>query len=339
MNAPVWSASPPALPAASGLSPRFGRSLLRPLLTGGARSPAIMIYHRVRSERDPLFPVEIDRTNFARQIAWLRSCCQVLPLLDAVRHMRAGTLPARAVCITFDDGYADNAEIALPVLQHYGVPATFFVASGFLNGGRMWNDSVIELVRRAPGEVLDVGVLGLGVHGLATPAQRTQAIHALIRQLKYLPMTQRQQQVDSLAALVRVALPDDLMMTDAQVRQLHQAGMAIGAHTVCHPILSALEAPQARAEIADSKRALEQLIGAAVPLFAYPNGRPGADYGAEHVAMVRELQFEAAVSTSLGAAGAQPDMYQLPRFTPWDRNPWRFALRLAANLTRPAQLA
>ncbi len=339
MNLPVPSAVPlPALPAA-GWAALFGNSVLRSLLPGGARSPAIMIYHRVRPAHDPLFPDELDRDDFARQIALLASCCQVMPLLDAVRHMRAGTLPPRVACITFDDGYADNAEIALPVLQHYGVPATFFVASGFLNGGRMWNDSVIELVRRVPGEVLDASALGLGVHALASPQQRTQAIHLLIRQLKYLPMAQRQQQVDSLAALARVALPDDLMMSDAQVRQLHRAGMAIGAHTVRHPILSALDLAEARSEIAAGKQALEQLIAAPVPLFAYPNGRPGVDYRPEHVALVRELQFEAAVSTSLGAAGARPDLYQLPRFTPWDRRHWRFALRMAANLTRPAQLA
>jgi len=340
MNMPASSFSPPAvLPAGAGLSPLVGKGPLRALLPGGSRAPAIMIYHRVRPERDALFPDEIDRAGFARHIAWLKSSCRIMPLADAVRHMRAGTLPPRTACITFDDGYADNAEIALPVLQHYGVSATFFVASGFLNGGRMWNDSVIELVRRMPGDTLDAGAFGLGVHSLATPALRAQAIIALLNKLKYLPLEERQQQVDRLAAHFSVALPGDLMMSDVQVRQLHRSGMTIGAHTVQHPILSRLSPSEARAEIADGKQALERLIDAPVSLFAYPNGRPGTDYEAAHVQMVRELEFEAAVSTSVGTAGAYPDLYQLPRFTPWDRNHWRFALRLAANLTRPAILA
>ncbi|TFW19398.1 polysaccharide deacetylase family protein [Duganella callida] len=314
----------------------LGRSLLRPLLRGGRHSPAIMIYHRVRPQRDTLFPDEVDAAHFARQLAWLTSYCEVMPLLDAVRHMRAGTLPPRAACITFDDGYADNADIALPLLQHYRVPATFFVASGFLNGGRMWNDSVIELIRRAPAGTLDASSLGLGVHRFDTPAQRVDAIMSLLGQLKYLPMAQRLEQVERLSGLLAVPLPTDLMMRDEQVRQLHRAGMAIGGHTVHHPILARLEPPQARAEIAEGKAALERLTGAPVSLFAYPNGGPGTDYGPEHVAMVRELGFEAAVSTSTGAAGDQPDLYQLPRFTPWDRSRLRYTLRLARNLTLPA---
>ena len=101
----------------------------------------------------------------------------VIPLLDAVRHSAAGTLPPRAACITFDDGYADNAEVALPILQRHKLHATFFVATGFLNGGRMWNDTIIELVRRAPDGVLDFSAFGLGVPSAridrAAPARRS----------------------------------------------------------------------------------------------------------------------------------------------------------------------
>jgi len=72
-------------------------------------------------------------------------------LSDAITRLRRGTLPSCAVSITFDDGYADNAENALPLLQKYAITATFFIASGFIDGGRMWNDTVIESVRRAKG--------------------------------------------------------------------------------------------------------------------------------------------------------------------------------------------
>ena len=135
-----------------------------------------------------------------------------------------------------------------------------------------------------------------------------------------------------MAALMPVRLaarPDD----DAeQVRQLHQAGMEIGGHTVNHPIIARLPAPAARQEIADGKAALEAMIGAPVRLFAYPNGKPGQDYQAEHVAMVKQLGFDAAVSTSWGAARAGSDLFQLPRFTPWDRDQLRFTLRMMKNL-------
>ncbi|WP_199271790.1 polysaccharide deacetylase family protein [Pseudoduganella flava] len=327
------------LPDTAGGAPLLEKGLLSLLSPGGAKGLSILIYHRVLPHKDPLFPSEVDAAEFSAQIAMLKSRFNVLPLIDAVRRARAGTLPARAAAITFDDGYADNAEVALPLLQRHGLHATFFVATGFLNGGRMWNDSVYELVRRAPDGVLDATPLGLGSHPLHTIGDRQRAIPALIGQLKYLPIAERQRQVDRLVALAGVTLPDDLMMTSAQVRKLHAAGMGIGAHTVNHPILARLPDDEARREIAQGKHALEELIDARVPLFAYPNGKPGEDYEARHVAMARELQFEGAVSTSWGASRARPDLFQLPRFTPWDRSRLRFVLRMARNLTTSAQLA
>lgn len=326
-----------AAPAVRAFFP--GKALIRALSPGGRQGLSILIYHRVLPQKDPLFPEEIDRTDFDRQLRLLTSMFTVIPLIDAVRRAKAGTLPPNAACITFDDGYADNAEVALPVLQKHGLSATFFVATGFLDGGLMWNDTVIEVVRRSDGPLLDAAAIGLGSHPLETIGRRQQAIASLIGQLKYLPLEERLVQVGRLVELAGVALPDDLMMTSAQVRQLKLAGMDIGGHTVNHPILAKLAPAQARAEIAQGKLALEAMIGAPVALFAYPNGKPGADYVAEHVAIIRELGFEGAVSTSRGASKNNQDLFQLPRFSPWDRTPLRFALRMAHNLMLSPELA
>lgn len=303
---------------------------------GGRRAPVILIYHRVLPEQDKLFPTEVHRAQFDRQLGWLRTRFNVLPLLEAVQLAAAGRLPARSACITFDDGYADNAEVALPVLQKHGLHATFFIATGFLDGGRMWNDTVIESVRRAPGAVLDATALGLGRHALGSWEARRQAVAALIGQLKYLPLAQRLQQVEQVARLARAALPDDLMLSSSQLRRLHAAGMGFGGHTVNHPILARLDSAAARREIAQGKAALEAVLDAPVRTFAYPNGKPGQDYLPEHVAMVRELGFEAAVSTSWGASRGDTDWWQLPRFTPWDQGIGKFSLRLARNMLQPA---
>ncbi|WP_377702785.1 polysaccharide deacetylase family protein [Pseudoduganella sp. UC29_71] len=314
------------------------RSLLRLGALGRARrSLSILIYHRVLPAPDPLFPDEVDAARFEQQMAWLKQGFRVMPLAEAARRLREGTLPPRAACVTFDDGYADNAEIALPILQRHGVPATFFVATGFLNGGRMWNDTVIELVRRAPGPRLELAALDLGSHALDSDGARTAAIQALLDQLKYLEPDARLTAVERLRSHLGLALPDDLMMNTAQLRRLHAAGMEIGAHTVHHPILASMDEHGARQEIARGKAALEDMTGAPVRLFAYPNGKPGRDYHAAHVALARELGFEAAVCTSWGAAGPDADLYQLPRFTPWDRKPLGFTLRLLHNLYRPGQ--
>jgi peptidoglycan/xylan/chitin deacetylase (PgdA/CDA1 family) len=110
--------------------------------------------------------------------------------------------------------------------------------------------------------------------------------------------------------------------------------MEIGAHTVSHPILAQVSIDAARREIGEGRVQLEHIIGAPVRVFAYPNGKPGRDYRCEHVALVRDLGFDCAVSTAWGAARAGADLYQIPRFTPWDRTNAKFALRLFGNSMR-----
>ena len=293
---------------------------------------SILIYHRVLARPDPLFPDEVDAGVFARHLGLLKRYFRVMPLLDAVRALERGTLPARAACITFDDGYADNAEVALPILLQHGLCATFFIATGFLDGGHMWNDRVIDLVRQASGERLDLSAIGMGGLDIATLAQRRGAIATLLDALKYLPPEQRLERVVRLCGSGQRAA---VMLSSAQVRALHRAGMEIGAHTVSHPILTQVTEQAAGAEILASRHRLEHIIDGAVPLFAYPNGKPGKDYEPHHVEIVRKLGFQAAVSTTWGAACQGADPFQLPRFTPWDRNPLRFLLRMGQNMFKP----
>lgn len=298
------------------------------------RSLQIFIYHRVLADPDPLFPDIVHAVQFKEQVSWIKSCFAVLPLTEAIDALYSDTLPSRSACVTFDDGYADNSEVALPILRAFGVTATFFIASNFLNGGRMWNDSVIEAVRRYAGDRMDLEGLGLGRHSVANPLERRAAIDALLERLKYFPLNERSSRVDDLVSTLAVELPQDLMMTTVQVQNLQSAGMEIGGHTGRHPILAKLDRAEARREIADGKACLEGIIGAPVTLFAYPNGKPTRDYLPEHVQMVRELGFKAAVSTAIGVATRASDRYQLPRFTPWDLNMNMFGMRLAQNQLR-----
>lgn len=294
---------------------------------------SILIYHRVLPAPDPLRPDEPSRVEFSEHMKALASAFNVIPLGEAVEWMREGTLPPRAAAITFDDGYADNLELALPVLRELGLPATVFVATGFLNGGRMFNDTVIEVVRRLPAGMVDLD--GLGIRGVARQrrldddAARRSLVGELLPPIKYADPVDREAMLARLQSLVRETLPDNLMMTDAQIRQLHREGVDIGAHTVTHPILKHLEKERARRELAESRRCLEDLTGEPVTLFAYPNGRPGDDYEDVHAELARQVGFRAAVSTRPGPAGPGSDPYQLPRFTPWDRTPARFLARLA----------
>ena len=297
---------------------------------------SVLIFHRVLAEPDPLFPDDMHARRFDEVCAWLKSWFNVLPLDEAVARLKTGSLPARAACITFDDGYADNHHVALPILQRHGLNATFFIATGFLDGGRMWNDTIIESIRACSLPVLDLSTLGLGRHAQGSLDDRRAAIASLIAQIKYRPVDERTVITEQLAQLAGVQPPDDLMMTSNEVKAMRHAGMQIGAHTVSHPILARLSDEQARQEIEGSKRFLEQLLDDRVGLFAYPNGKPGEDYTPQTVDVVRSLGFDAAVSTQWGASRASTDQLQIPRFTPWDRTRFRFGARLLGNLRRNA---
>lgn len=302
----------------------------------GPHSPlSVLIYHRVLPEPDPLFPLQMHARQFDAVCAWLSRWFNVLALDEAVARLKAGTLPARAACLTFDDGYADNLQVALPILQRHGLKATCFVATGFLDGGRMWNDTLTESVRGCQRPVLDLSELpGLGVAPLAldTLTLKREAVATLINALKYRHPLERVALTEAIAHLARVALPTHLMLSSTQVKTWRQAGMQLGAHTVSHPILATLSHDESYQNIVDSKHTLERLLDEPVGLFAYPNGKPGEDYTVHNVAQVRRLGFEAAFSTQAGAAKMGADVFQLPRFTPWQPNPLRFAASLWANL-------
>ena len=299
--------------------------------SGQAARLSILIYHRVLPEPDPMRQCEPDAHEFERQMALLANHFNVLPLAEAVERLQSGRLPRRSACVTFDDGYIDNAEIALPILQRRGVPATFFISTAFLDGGCMWNDTVIEAVRNASGPELDLGSVGLGCYAIENHSQRRQAAGQLLSALNYLPLDERLERVAPVADSIPASLPERMMMTREQVRALSNAGMDIGGHTVNHPILTSIDAEAARSEIGQGKEELAGITGLPVRVFAYPNGKPGQDYQREHIDIVRALGFEAAVSTSWGVANRTTDPYQLPRFTPWDRKPERFMLRLMQN--------
>ncbi|MFN3860965.1 MAG: polysaccharide deacetylase family protein [Roseateles sp.] len=316
------------------------KTLFKLLSPAGARARLnVLIFHRVLPQPDPLFPHEVHAARFDELLGWIKSWFNVLPLDQAIQRLADGSLPARAAALSFDDGYADNHDVALPLLQRHGLPCSFFVATGFLDGGRMWNDTLIEALRRCSLEVLDLRGLvdgrgqDLGRHALGDTAARRALLGPLIERVKYLAPEPRLACVNAIAQRAEVQPPDDLMMSSEQVRALRRAGMQIGAHTVNHPILATLDEQQAADEIGRSRDTLQGLLGEKVGLFAYPNGKPGTDYLPEvHPAIVRELGFDAAVSTRWAAARRGDDVFQIPRFTPWDQGRHKFGLRLARNM-------
>lgn len=289
----------------------------------------VLLFHRVLVSRDPMMPGEPDVDWFDRLIGRLARLFCILPLSEAIERAAEGKLPRASLSITFDDGYADNVENALPVLERHRAHATFFIATGFLNGGRMFNDTLIETARRLPeGEIPYPfsDSTRIRIHG--NEDRRTLAERA-IGDCKYLPVSERDIKVAEFAKLQEAPLPDNLMMDTAQLQRLQASRYAeIGAHTDSHPILAGCEDKIALNEISQSVDRLENMLGIKPQLFAYPNGKEGVDFLAPQAKLVEQAGLAAAVSTDWGTLKKDTDRYRIPRFCPWSENQYRFVFDL-----------
>jgi peptidoglycan/xylan/chitin deacetylase (PgdA/CDA1 family) len=288
----------------------------------------IVNYHRVLEYADPLLESEPNIQTFRWQMELLAECFNVLPLYDAALALTTERMPPRAIAITFDDGYRSILDFAVPILHELGLPATVFVASGYLDENNMWNDRIIKAVQLMTTADLDLREAGLGVHPLKSPRDRKAAVEKLTEIAKYFEPKVRLALAQRLENLAGVDTAPGLMVTRKMLERLANSGVDIGAHTISHPILTKLNDQDAWEEIASGKQQLEAIIGKPVKLFAYPNGKAGHDFNERHVRMAQEAGFSAAFTTSMGAATSKHDRFQLPRSRPWDSTPTRFGFRL-----------
>jgi peptidoglycan/xylan/chitin deacetylase (PgdA/CDA1 family) len=254
---------------------------------------------------------------FRLQMAFVKRAYTVVPLdviVDAITH---GTpLPPRALAVTFDDGYADNHLLGMPVLSRLGLPATVYVATGCVeDAAPFWVGAVRALALAARGPVLEVP--GQEPIALGPVAARGPAIKALTRALVPLRAPERAAMLADVARAAGVDLAGLLrgtMLTWAQVRELAAAGWTIGAHTVTHSNVALADPADAEADIVGSRDALAAAIGAQVCHFCYPNTGGAHRYFAPHVTeILRRNGFRSATTSRPGALRPGLDPFLLPR--------------------------
>jgi peptidoglycan/xylan/chitin deacetylase (PgdA/CDA1 family) len=298
---------------------------------GANQKLIILVYHRVFDSPDLMYPTSNEDVEaFNWQMNLLASQFNVLSLSDALSKLKSGTLPPRAVCITFDDGYADNYLNALPILKCHNLPATFFITSGILNKNRMWNDDIVETIRHYEKPILDLTEFGLGVYDTDTPSKKAEVAKQIENDLKYLSFNERAEKCEAIAKLTP-NLPQNLMLTSEQLKSLSdEPCIEIGGHSVNHPILTKIETVAWQSEIQECKKDLESIIKKPVRYFAYPNGKLGVDFDEHHASFAKECGYEAALSTNWGHVSRDSDLFRLPRFTPWDKTPIKFMLRMTS---------
>lgn len=307
---------------------------------------SVFLFHKVPKQAHALVPCDITLASFERILDEVVSQFRVLPLEDAVARLQTGSLPRRAACITFDDGYADWMTGALPALRQRNLHATFFITTGQFdkgqlgNGVPLWHERIQAAVLAHTGSVLQMGMPSLGQPSLVTLADRQALVVQLERELKYLTLSAREQALKRLEAAAGVRSDSLPCMSEAQLRDLHSQGFGVGGHTINHPILDYCNETELVEEVAGVREQLAAIVGGPVAGFAYPNGRPNADFSRHHIEAVRRAGYSYAVTTHWGVANRDTSPFQIPRFTPWAHRQWHALYQAGRNLLlQPVQVS
>ncbi|MHC2991880.1 hypothetical protein OB13_09840 [Pontibacter sp. HJ8] len=298
------------------------------------------MYHRVAELESDVWRLAVSPLHFEQQLQVLSKNWHVVPLVKLAEDLKNNKLKRNSVAITFDDGYADNFLAARPLLEHFQLPATFFICSGNIDKqAAFWWDEVeqIFLLTENLPKIMDMQLADASlVFDLKQEGQLTEALRqqhrcwkayvtepptlrsALFLQvweiLKPLPHQQQQQHLQQLKSWAGIPATPQRLHHSMRLEQLQELGKSqlftIGAHTVSHPDLAALDTAAQQHEILENKTFLEQTIGRGVDLLAYPYGR----YNSDTVALAAQANFTAAVTTNGSSVQATSARYTLGRF-------------------------
>jgi peptidoglycan/xylan/chitin deacetylase (PgdA/CDA1 family) len=244
---------------------------------------SILTYHRFPRVEGELFDdgvIDTSVDEFERHISCVKKHFAVVGVDELCAFAAGGALPANAVAITFDDGYLDNYQHALPILQRHACKAIFFVATSFTSERRLyWWDRVAYLMKESTRTVVELRYPSLFRVELA---DRSCAILKLLRFIKACPSLEMERLLSDLSVATGVCwsrelereFAERLLMTWDNVRALRDAGMDVQSHTRTHRILQTLSDAELSAELAGSRRDLQRELGEAPRALAYPVGRP-----------------------------------------------------------------
>ena len=309
-------------------SPAFGL-LIKSGIFDAARvlSPqalTVLNYHRINdpdaADFDTFVPnVSATPGDFALQMDYVKKNYNVISCQQLISFLRGeAILPPHAAMITFDDGYYDNLSNAFPILQERNLPAIIFLTTGFMGATTpFYWDYVAYCFHHTTKRSANFPLVG--ELSWSDAGSRYLAMIRWIETLKRIPDAEKQELISKAGEILGVTPPPDafanLYLTWDQVREMSQSGIIeFGSHTVTHPILTRVDPEQARQEIGDSKKRIEQETGKPVLSVAYPNGG-AADFSTEVINAAKSVGIEAGFTLLPGPT----------RYTTVERSP--FAIR------------
>jgi peptidoglycan/xylan/chitin deacetylase (PgdA/CDA1 family) len=289
-----------------------GATLVRPLIAEPRF--AILCYHRVGVEGVPLYS-RLEPSVFETQMRYLRQHYRLLSLRNLLVELKHPTSSLPAVAVTFDDGYSDLFVHAFPTLLKYQVPATIFaIAEAVETGVAPWYDRLFLAVSNHKAATLTVeldSTIEFRLDGAMAPLVATERI---IRWLRSQPDSVRRDFCSDFLRRVPVSEREleGRMLTWAQLRIMQGRGVAIGSHTVSHPVLSQVDRESQTRELRDSREILERGLGRSVPDFAFPFGQPSDCAGISETTL-NSCGYRSAVTTTSGVNHSGVNCYALRR--------------------------
>lgn len=241
----------------------------------------VLLYHRVADIHGEAFAeykptVSAAPARFAAQMAFVRAHFNPITADALVKSLQGEiTLPRRPLLVTFDDGYRDNFDVAFPILQRYGVPALFFLATDYIGEDRAFDWDLAAYAFHATVKT-EARLPLTGLRHWSDRESKERVMYEWVRSMLRQPGQPRAEAVAALPAALGIRIPKGafahLCLGWDQVRQMLAAGMAFGSHTRSHRVLDRLQSEETRAEIGESRRRIQTETGRTVSAFAYPNG-------------------------------------------------------------------
>jgi peptidoglycan/xylan/chitin deacetylase (PgdA/CDA1 family) len=281
------------------------------------------MYHSVLPDpllgADSLGGIIHSEVEFRAQMELLARDFNPVSLDEVLKHIRdRKELSKRSVVVTFDDGYADNYEVAMPVLNEVGVPSTFYATVDCVENRRLPWPSRLRFAFRKTKRKIWCDAQGKS-WPLNASSQNEEAFLSACDHCCQLSGLAQELFLKHVEQDLESCLPGEsgsLMMSLEDLRALARHGHVVGSHTMTHPNMAYLGEDDARRELTESKRLLEQHLGTSVQHFSYPCPALSPHWIPETVALSRAAGYESAVTTDSGLARYGDDAFRLSRIHP-----------------------